>query len=649
MGHEAASAKAGVTPQLGEVAFSPEELTKRYGYRIGMGEEPNILGSHRSPVQRAFNQALAVLCWLPPCTPRMGETMKRSPRRSVALVALLGLAVWVSACSSGTSTTELSGETPSAAQNDINPVPRDQLEDGGTLRWPLTTLPANFNLYHLDGLRGDTAAVVVALMPAVFVIDAAGQPTLRTEYVESAELTATTPKQVVTYRINPQATWSDGTPITAADFEAQWRALNGSDPRFNSGVPNYDSIESVTRGRDDGEVVVTFKEPFADWQILFTPLYPASTNTNPDIFNGGWRDRPLVTAGPFQFQSLDQTAQTITLVRDEDWWGRRARLDRIVYRIISPDAQVDALANGEVDFIDIGANVDALQRAAGMPSVTIRRARGRGFDHITFNGASAALEDVRVRQALAMSIDRGRIAQALVGPLGVPTVPLGNHLLMATQRGYQDNSGDIGAYDPARARALLDEAGWGLDGGVRAKDGNEIALRYVISAQDTIDQRIAELVQGMLGEVGVKVEIQAVPSAALIDDYVAPGNFDLTTFSWSVGPFPVSSSEHIYTSPRPGPGGQPDIQFNFARVSSAELDRLFDRASSELDRARMLQMTNEIDAMIWREVHSLPLYQRPDIVASRSDLASYGAFGFASIIYEDIGFTPALTPLRALE
>lgn len=512
--------------------------------------------------------------------------------------------------------------------------------DGGTLRWPLTTLPTNFNLNGLNARTTDNATVLGALMPSVFGFDAAGQPILRREYVEFADVTATTPKQVVTYRINPQAAWSDGTRITAADFEAQWRALNGSDPRFAAGFTGgYEKVESVSEGRNDREVAVTFEEPYAEWRALFYPLYPASTNADPNVFNDGWRDGPLVTAGPFQFESLDQTAQTITLVRDERWWGRPAKLDRIIYRVISPDAQIDALTNGEVDSIDIGTNVDALQRAASTPNVTIHTAGGLSFFHITFNGTSAALEDVRVRQALAMSIDRASIAQAMVGPLGVPAAPLGNHLLMANQRGYQDNSAAMGTYDPERARALLDEVGWRLDGEVRAKDGMPLTLRYVVRAGMTTDGQIAALVQGMLGEVGVEIEIQPVPSADFIEQHIGPGNFDLTAFGWSGGPFAISSSGPIYANPKLGPDGQLNVQLNYARIGSPEIDRLIDQAAAELDAAEMLQQINAIDAMIWREAHSLPLYQRPDIVASRSDLANYGAFGFASLIYEDIGFT----------
>ena len=101
-----------------------------------------------------------------------------------------------------------------------------------------------------------------------------------------------------------------------------------------------------------------------------------------------------MTAGPFQLQGIDTTAQTITLERNPKWWGDKAILDRIIFRVIDGDAQVDALANGEIDFIDIASDVNKLQRAESTDGIEIRRAGGPNFRHITFNGTSPMLSDV---------------------------------------------------------------------------------------------------------------------------------------------------------------------------------------------------------------------------------------------------------------
>jgi peptide/nickel transport system substrate-binding protein len=98
-------------------------------------------------------------------------------------------------------------------------------------------------------------------------------------------------------------------------------------------------------------------------------------------------------------------------------------------------------------------------------------------------------------------------------------------------------------------------------------------------------------------------------------------------------PFPVSSGKSIYLKPV---GDK--IQQNYARVGSDELDKVFGEAVEELDPQKAIALANEADKMIWEEVHSLPMYQRPDMWGAKKDLANIGAYGFASVAYEDIGW-----------
>src|SRR3712207_9494898 len=89
-----------------------------------------------------------------------------------------------------------------------------------------------------------------------------------------------------------------------------------------------------------------FRSPYADWQALFSPLYPASTNSDPNVFNTGWTTGPQVTAGPFPLDNIDTAAQTITLVPDPAWRGDAPPPDRIIYRGISIDAMEIGRASG---------------------------------------------------------------------------------------------------------------------------------------------------------------------------------------------------------------------------------------------------------------------------------------------------------------
>ena len=566
------------------------------------------------------------------------------PKRFDGL-ALAGAALLLAACGSGSGGNSAPAGTqpPEAGAYNVNPVPRERLRDGGVFTWPLNQILPNFNYYQIDGTLQDNAYVMFALMPTAFNIDDAAIAVWNPNLLAAEPVLEMEPKQVVTYEINPEAAWYDGTPITWEDFHWQWRASNGTDEDYIIGSSNgYEAIESVERGTHDREVIVTFADPFADWQSIFLPVYPASTNRSPEIFNEGWKDRPLTTAGPFKVDDINRTTQTITLVPNEKWWGNPPKLDRIVFRAIDVSAQIDALANGEIDAMDIGPDANQYRRALGIAGIEIRSAGGPNFRHLTINATTPVLSDVRVRRALAMGIDREAIARALLGPLGIAPQSLNNHIFMINQDGYRDNSGEIGRYDPEQAARLLDEAGWALENGVRRKDGVPLEISGVIPATVQASRQEMELIQNMLAQIGVTLDIDTVPLNDFFDRYVTPGQFDFTIFSWMGTPFPISSSKSIYAEPTRDSNGDLQIQQNYSRVGSAALDALYDQANGEFDRERAQELANEADTLIWQSVHSLTLYQRPELIAVKQNLANFGAFGLATPwVYEDIGWVDA--------
>jgi peptide/nickel transport system substrate-binding protein len=570
--------------------------------------------------------------------------MKHSLRTRVVLssAAALALVGGLTACGGSGDDSPPPQAPPKASENQINVQSRDSLQDGGKLTWPLSGFPANFNTLQLDGNDLDTSHVMEAILPKAFYTDAAGKPFFNKDLLASDPTLKSDPKQVITYKINPKAAWYDGTPITWEDFQSLWKATNGADKAYTIVSSNgYEQIESVEKGADEREVVVTYKNKYADWQAVFDPIYPKSTTSDPKVFNEGWKAQPLTSAGPFKLGSVDQTAKTITLVRNEKWWGNPAKLESIVYRVIPPDAQIDALANGEIDLMDIGPDVNKYQRAKGVSAAEIRVAGGPNFRHLTINGTSPVLQDVKVRQALAMGIDRTAIGKALLGPMNIDPKPLNNHIFMTNQDGYKDNSGDVGKYNPEKAKSMLDEAGWKVEGNVRKKDGKALEINFVIPTGVATSKQESELIQNMLAQIGVTVKLNAIPVDDLFDKYVTPGQFDFTVFSWIGTAYPISSAKSIYKNPVKGADGNLVTEQNYARVGSPEIDALFDQATAELDRTKAIDIANRIDAKIWEEVHSLTTYQRPDQWACKKGLANFGAFGFADTIYEDIGWVKA--------
>lgn len=558
----------------------------------------------------------------------------KAPRLAVAVTVALALTACGGGGPGGGSGGPGGGDETIKA-SDINPQPRPLVKDGGTLRWGIDEFPSQWNRNHVDGNLAMAAVISNALLPSPFVSDDKARITVNRDYLLDARVTRRAPKQVVTLRLNPQARWSDGLPITWADYQAQWHALKGGDPDFHIvSSTGYQDIAKVRRGRDDHEVVVTFARPFGDWKALFSPLLPASTNRTAEAFNTAWLDKIPVTAGPFTFGGFDQTAKTITIVRDDTWWGDRAKLDRIIYRAAEQDSLMGMFGNGELDITDVGTSAPDYARARSTFGAQVRQAAGPDFRHFTFNAASGPLQDVRVRQALQLGIDRQAIARSDLQGLDWPSTPLNNHFFMNTQQGYQDNAGNLGAYDPERAKLLLDQAGWKPTGAVRQKDGRPLDLRFVVPSGVRLSKAEGELAQSMLTRIGVKLSIQVVPSDDFFTKYVIPGNFDITPFAYIGTPYPVSSSHGVYAN---APDGR-TWNANFGRVGSEAIDAAMDRASQNLDPEQARADANAADKLIWKQASVLPLYQRPQLVAVKESLANVGARGFHELRYQDIGF-----------
>jgi peptide/nickel transport system substrate-binding protein len=554
----------------------------------------------------------------------------------VAPVAALALTL--TACGSGPTSNDqgLKGADQQVqGKDDINPQDASKLKDGGEFKWSVDSLPDNWNYNQIDGTVASGARMISAVLPNIFTQKADSSIVPNKDYLEDATVTSQDP-QVITYKLNPKAKWSDGTAIGWEDFAAQAKALNGADPAFlTSSTTGYEDIDKVEKGATDQEVKVTFKKKFAEWRSLFGPLYPKSLNATVDEFNKGWVDAPKITAGPFKIGTIDLTGKLVTVVRDPAWWGEKPRLEKITFRVIDRTALADSLANGAIDFYDVGSNVDLYQRAKQMPGVVVRQAVTPDYNHLTFNGApTAVMSDPKVRVAVMQGIDTTTIAKAILGPIQPDPKTLGNHLFLLGSKEYKDNS-DLAKLNKDAANKALDDAGWKKEGDVRKKDGKDLAIRFVIPTPNPTSDQVSKLVQTQLKDIGVKVDIQAVPSADFFKSHINVGDFDITSFRWLSTAFPISSSKAIYAL------DPANTQQNYGRVGNDTINKLFDQANSELDDTKRAELANEIDKEIWKSGHQLPIFQSPGAVAVRDNIANFGAVGFANNPYDyiHIGFT----------
>ncbi|CBG70257.1 putative extracellular solute-binding protein [Streptomyces scabiei 87.22] len=195
--------------------------------------------------------------------------------------------------------------------------------------------------------------------------------------------------------------------------------------------------------------------------------------------------------------------------------------------------------------------------------------------------------------------------------------------------------GAPGAYAPQGTRAPAAVAR-----GPLAKNGKLLTLRFVLpSGPGTESLRaVGGRIAVMLERVGIRTEITKVADESYFKDHIANGQYDLALYSWPTSAYPATDARPIYAKPVPAADGSLNVEQNYTRVGTDRVDQLFDQAVSTLDESRTRSLIRKADARIWAAAGSIPLYQRPQLVAARTTLANAGAFGFQTPVYEDMGF-----------
>ena len=550
---------------------------------------------------------------------------------AIALVAPLSFANPVSARDGNSSRDDVGGTS-----NDVNPQPASKIKQGGTLNYVQVSLCPQFNGNAAGGNLADCSTAMGPLLPYYTYFDGNGNVQVNKDYASSIKVSKVNGKQTVTYALNPKAVWSDGKSVTADDFISMWKALNGTNKAFAViSTTGYDKMESVVQGKTKFDVIVTFKETYADWQPLFGSLKPASLTATPDAFNNSWKLAPSPTSGPFIWDGVDNTAKTITVKRNPKWWGEKPYLDKIVFKQVPQAAQIDALLNGEIDYMDVSIDANAVKRVKADKGKKVRLDTNVSatFEHLTFGPFNSVTNDVAVRQALALALDREQIAVAIQSPIvGKKNVAvLNNRIFMKGLYCNQDNSGSFGKRDLKAARALLDKAGWtvGSDG-IRSKNGVRLTMTAKYPSGNDARRDIILLATAMAKEAGIELVPTLIPSADYFVKHITqPANFELAVFAWVGTAYPIASSPNLYKT---------GSAQNFPKISSALVDSLGVRANQILALPKRCELMNQMDKELWKIMPSIPLYQRPNAVAVNTKLANFGAFGYTSLDWAKVGF-----------
>jgi peptide/nickel transport system substrate-binding protein len=518
--------------------------------------------------------------------------------------------------SSGGSSQSISGTPAADTFNSGTP------KQGGSITWTIEKTMQNWNILSADGNTFDYAQVVNPLTPSPFLFNPSYKVTLNTDLMVSADETSTSPQTVV-YKIQPNAVWSDGVPINADDFIYNWQIQNGTDPAIAAATTTgYQDIQSVT-GSDNGKTVTTvYKTPFGDWKSLFANMYPAHIakqhGNNEQSFNW-FQTNPLpVSGGPMVVSSVSSDKTSVILKRNPKYWAT-TYLDQLTFRAITDAAQEPtALQNHEVDGIYPQPQTNLVNQLKNMGNtITYKIDAGLGFEHIDFNLKNPALGNPTwgntLRTAMFTATDRNAILSKTIQQFQSTAVPLNSRMLVPGQTGYQDNVTQfgLGTGNLSKAEQELTSAGFknvgAGKGGLVAPDGTKIPtfqMKYTVGNQIRLDT--CSLFAAEMAQLGINVAVTPTDNLGATLSQTGGNGYDIIVFAWVNTPFPASANQPLYTTG----GGS-----NFGGYSNKNVDTWLNTAASTSDTSTQVDDLNKADQQISQNAYTLPLYQKPTLIA----------------------------------
>jgi peptide/nickel transport system substrate-binding protein len=425
----------------------------------------------------------------------------------------------------------------------------------------------------------------------------------------------------LTYHLRRNVKWQDGTLFTSRDVKFTWQAImnprndvvsrRGFDQIASMDTPDAYTVVMHMKRLFPPAVDSIFAESDSPTRILPAHLLAKYSDINHVPFNAA----PIGT-GPYEFVRWLR-GDRIVLRANPAYFRGAPSLKELTLAIIPDDDTTAAqLQSHEADLaIEIGAAV--YRDVAGAPEVRRQLAEAPAYTAIIFNTQRSPLDDVRVRRALVLGVDRAAIVRDDTYGTGL--------LAVADLAPYYwafDPMLDPQPYDPAKAKALLEAGGWhpGSDG-VRVRDGKRLSLLLVYGLGSQIVRTITAQVQQMYRALGVDVQLKGFDYATL---YAAAqsggilngGKFDLAMYAWISGSDPDDSSQ--WTCKMIPPAGN-----NVSRYCSPEMEAAQRLALSTFDRSVRKRAYAQIQSLLLRDAPAAFLYYQSLRYAHSSELLNF--------------------------
>jgi len=415
--------------------------------------------------------------------------------------------------------------------------------------------------------------------------------------------------------------WSDGEPLTSEDVAFTYRfVIDNNIPQYRAYFP----FNPVFETPDERTLIWRAEKP------TFAPQMPPFVYVVPEHvwaeYDGQDRksiravpNTPSVASGPFVLTEWE-SGRSWTLTRNEQYWGERPVVDEIRYQLYTnQEAMVQALKNGEVDFIE-DVQPSLLGAIEDIPEITVQRTISDWWLNFAFNfggqspsaSAHPALHDYHLREAIALAVDKQEIVDKAY--LGAATT--GDTIIRPASAYWHLDipADDEYPYDPVAANALLDQAGYAdTDGdGVREdpESGEPLILDVPASQSTNGAVEAGRLIVGQLREVGVEVKLHP-SSEAKMTDYWYSGDFDAYLWYWYGDPDP-DYQLFVFTSDQCGSwsdGCWKDLTF----------DGLYEEQRGIMERDARREVVFEAQRRVYEQIPGLVLAYPATVEAYRND------------------------------
>lgn len=426
-----------------------------------------------------------------------------------------------------------------------------------------------------------------------------------------------------TFNIRKDAKWHDGTSITAEDVIFTYNILKegvlNSVYQYNI-FDNDNILEIGLKNNDKYSLFVRLAEPSSKLLDIFTfPVISKDYYESVENIIKIQKDltkAPLGT-GPYKVaeEYFSEDQESIILVRNEDWWGRRPYIDKIIGKIYTNKEEArKAFMQGELDLVD--TMIVYVNNKSVEEDTKLYRFMTNYYEFLGLNSESELIKDPKIRKALAYAIDRREIiSKVYLNNAQTVDVPIpSNHWLY-------DNAYRLYDYDIDRAKRLLKEAGWqDLDGdGILDKtvDNQKIELKIKLVSNSGNDLRrdVLSLIKSHLELVGFKVETQIADMETIAKDLLATNQFDALLTGYYLDnaldlSFAFHSREIVEIDDIEDLDEIDSIPNNFIKYRNSELDSLLDLASHSYDLNELSSVYQNIQDHMTRELPIISLYFR---------------------------------------